>query len=326
MAHNIQQRDIQTGVEQAWHKLTNVVSAVTEDNVGILYPMEIVQCYHSLPSGEMGKSNGRQIISLDDCLPVGSVVGADYKLIQNREIWNEVQSALAGTGHRIVSAGTVGNRATGFISVKVCESFQAARRLTNTVLNVLWGHGGNRSVSYRTSATVVVCQNTYNLALADKARVSIRHTRSGNIGDLGREIDAHVGVTAEFRMAMDSLDSQPCSTPRAEAMFAGFLGTKADSMGQTGRTKLATSLGRLSRLHRHGAGNDGKTMADTFNAVTDYYSHESAGIVTPWKQYVTSEFGTAGTRKQEFMKAISTYEGQQELVARGKGVMASLGL
>ena len=326
MAHNIQQRDVQTGIEMAWHKLTNVVEQVTEENVGILYPMEVVQCYHSLPSGEMGKSNGRQIISLDDCLPVGSVVGADYKLIQNTEIWNEVQSALAGTGHKIVSAGTVGNRSTGFISVKVCESFQAARRLTNTVLNILWGHGGNRSVSYRTSATVVVCQNTFNLALADKARVSIRHTRSGNIGDLGREIDAHVGVTAEFRLAMNSLDSQPCSTPRAEAMFAGFLGGKADSMGQTGQTKLKLSLGRLSRLHRHGAGNYGQTMADAFNAVTDFYSHESAGMVTPWKQYVTSEFGTAGTRKSEFFKAISTYEGQQQLVTKGQAVMASLGL
>jgi hypothetical protein len=323
--HNIQNRDIQTGVEMAWHKLTNVVEQVKEENVGILYPMDIVQCYHSVPSG-MAESNGRQIVSLDDCLPVGSVVGADYKLIPNREIWDEVQLALAGTGHKIVSAGTVGNRSTGFISVKVCESFQAARRLTNTALNILWGHGGNRSVSYRTGVTVVVCQNTLNLALRDKARVSIRHTRSANIGDLGREIDAHVGVTAEFRMAMDSLDSQPCSTPRAEALFAGFLGTKADSMGQTGQTKLKLSLGRLSRLHRHGAGNYGQTMADCFNAVTDYYSHESAGMVTPWKQYVASEFGTAGARKQEFFEAISTYEGQQELVARGKGVMASLGL
>jgi hypothetical protein len=53
-------------------------------------------------------------------------------------------------------------------------------------------------------------------------------------------------------------------------------------------------------LFRGGAGNKGLTLADAFSAITDFYSHESAGEDKS-KQFVSSEFGDGARSKREGM-------------------------
>jgi uncharacterized protein (DUF736 family) len=64
----------------------------------------------------------------------------------------------------------------------------------------------------------------------------------------------------------------------------------------------------LTGLFNGGAGNNGETLLDAFSAVTDYYSHESSGGEDQpgfrTKQYLSSEFGSAAKKKQDFFRTL----------------------
>lgn len=327
MAHNIQKRDTQVGIEMAWHKLTQVVPQIDETNAGILYPMYIAETYFKTPEGVEVESNGRQIVTADDNLPVGRPVGSDYKLISNKEIWDAIQEGLSGTQHTIVSCGSVADRSLGFVSVKVADNFIAAKRDTQNVMNILWGHGGNKAVTARSGFTVVVCQNTFNMAMAEKSdfKLSLRHTANANVLDLSKAIDAHIGVAAEFKLAMDKLDSVDVKQSEARKIFAGFIAGGETPETKSGITRFTNTLDRIQELFVSGKGNAGRTMADVFNGVTDYYSHESTGG-TAWKQFASSEFGSAAVRKTDFFEVLSDSAKLRETAKHGEGVLLTLGL
>ena len=329
MAHNIQARDVQVGIEMAWHKLTQVEPVINSGNCRILYPMSIRDLHFVDDKGNLVKGNGRQIVSDDDNLPVGRAVGADYKLIDNKSIWDSVQAGLAGTKHEVVSCGTVNDRSLGFVSIKIADDFKAANRQTKSVMNVLWGHGGNKAVIARSGFTVVVCQNTYNAAMAENSdfKLSIRHTAKADVLDLGKAIDAHIGVVAEFKAAMDLLDSIDADAEKARKIYTGFLSGGETPDTKTGISRLTNSVDDMVNLFRVGLGNAGRTMADVFNGATDYYSHESSGgRSNAWKQFVSSEFGSGNTRKSEFFDVLMSPASLAETVKRGEKVMMELGV
>lgn len=322
MAHNIQQRDIQTGIKMAWHERTNIVESINRDNIGIIYDMGIAQCNFTNDNGTQIKANGWQIYSKDDGLPIGQIVGDKYKLITNDEILGAVEKGLAGTKHKIVSAGTVANRSLGYISIKVLDDIIAAGRKTEPVVNIIWGHGGNRAVSYRTGMTVIVCQNTYNIAMLSSQRMSVKHTKHADIGDIAKEIDNHIGVTFEFTTEMNRLASIECPWTSARQLFAAFLTEKPEDIKATTPFKLHKKMQRLTYLYKFGFGNKGETMADAFNAVTDFYTHESAGRkATSWRQHVTSEFGTSSERKQKFFGMLSNDSRRAEALSKGAAIL-----
>lgn len=308
----------------AWHKKTNVVESITAENCGIIYGMSIEPLY--IKRGDLlVEANGRQVVSNDDGLPVGRAVGQDYKLIANSEIWNAVASGLEGSKHEIVSCGTVSDRSLGFISVKVSDNFIAANRDTANVMNVIWGHGGNKSVVARSGFTVVVCQNTLNVAMAEHAdfKLSIRHTAKANVFDLSKAIDAHIGVAAEFKSAMDALHSVNATASVARKIYAGFLADETPET-KTGVTRLSNAVDSMETLFASGKGNAGRTMADVLNGATDYYSHGNGE--NPWKQFVSSEFGAAGTNKTRLLEILRNPAELSATILRGESVLADLGI
>jgi hypothetical protein len=329
MSANIQLRDVQVGNEMAWHKLTVIEPNITSENCRIRYDMSIEPIYFRTPAGDYAEANGRQIVASDDGLPVGKVVGKDYKLISNSEVWDSVQNGLGGTKHKIVSCGTVDNRALGFVSIKIAEDFHAANRNTQAVMNVLWGHGGNKAVIARTGFTVVVCQNTFNMAMSERSdfKLSIRHTSKANVLDLGKAIDAHIGVTAEFQKAMNELNSVDASPTTARKVYTGFLCDEEVPETKTGISRLSNTVDDMVSLFQRGKGNAGRTMADVFNGATDYYSHESSGgRANAWKQFNSSEFGSGDKRKSEFFEVLTNPDALAATVRQGEKVLLALGI
>lgn len=306
MAAGILTRDAQVGLAMAWHGKTYVEEKIDSSNCRINYAMEIRPTY--IQSGDKYlPANGRQIVSSDDGLPVGKIVGKDYKLFSNSDIWEAVAGSLSGTTHQIVSCGTVNDRSLGFVSVKISEDFKAANRLTSSVLNVIWGHGGNKAVIARSGFTVIVCQNTLHLAEREQAdfKASERHTTNGSLVNLSKAIDNHVGVTAEFKSAMDELHSVDVVASRAEKIYAGFLCGDKMPETKTGYSRVSNVVDSMVNLFTSGKGNSGRTMADVLNGATDYYSHASSGgRDNSWKQFVSSEFGSGNIAKSRFLEVL----------------------
>jgi len=325
MAHNIQGRDIQVGLTQAWHGLTTVVDRITSNNCGINYPMGIEQAFFQ-PDGLLGeliKANGMQIYSKDDCLPVGKTVSKHYKLIENSEMWDAVAAGLEGTGATIMSCGTVDNRAKGFISVKATDDIIAAGRDTKPYLSILWGHGGNMPVIAQTGFTVVVCENTYTMVqrAMNKSALRIKHHSKANIGSLTQYIEEHIGVVAQFKAAMDSLATIPCETDKAQAMYYGLVGAEGRPLTKNLKTRIKQEVGSLLLKYQCGKGNAGETMADWFNGATDFYTHQPLHNKTRWAAYKSSEFGEGAKRKQFAYTAATNPALSQYTEQIGRGIM-----
>lgn len=329
MAHNIQNRDIQTGIKQAWHGLTNIVESVTRENSGIDYDMDTVPLYIKLPDGSEVETDHRQIISLDDNLPVGKPVSETYCVISNTRIWDMIESALSGTKHEVVSVGTVADRSKGFISVKLDESFTAASRATEPFLNLLWGHGGNISLMARTGFIVTVCENTFNANMGRRGgdlSLSIKHSLNalGRVEDMAKAIDAYCGVVAEFKQAMNTLESVACDEENARKIFHGVLAPDTFEKNLTVSTRQRNTVDRLISLYATGRGNTGSNLADVFNASTDYFTHESSGGKDLMKQFVSSEFGAGNNQKAMFYDMLTNEETLRDTTTRGEKVMMAM--
>lgn len=326
MSHEIQERDIQTGVEMAWHGLTKIEEVITRENSGIDYDMGIVPLYIIGPDGTPVETEHRQVVSFDDNLPIGKPVSEAYCLISNGRIWDMVEESLKGMKHQIVSVGTVCDRSKGFITVKLDEAFQAASRNTEPYFNVLWGHGGNLALVARSGIIVTVCANTFAMNLGRKGNdlnLSLKHTKNAltRIEGMEKAVEAYAGVMAEFRLAMDSFEQQECNEEKAQKIFGGILAPATFERELKVSTRTVNTVNRLTELYRGGAGNSGKNLADVFNAATDYYSHESSGGENRMKQYVSSEFGAGQRMKEVFFDTLGDEDLLEATVRRGEKVL-----
>lgn len=297
MAANILERDSQTGIEMAWHKLTKVVSKIDRSNCGIVYPMVKQPLF--LPDGTPTEHYG--IVSTDDGKMIGNPIKKNYKLISNEQMFDVIESSMAGTSHEIVSIGSIGNREKVFCSIKLSANIVAGNRETANVLNVLWGHGGVFGVTARSGFTVVVCANTFAMAIGGKAefRLDCKHTGNADlkIANMGKAIEAHYGVTAEFKQAMDSLATQSVTPKTAKEIIAGFI-VREDAPEEVS-TRSINTINRIYELFNKGLGNNGDDMCDLFNGITDFYSHFSSGGEDRYKQFASSEFGSGNKAKAE---------------------------
>ena len=322
MSANIQKRDSQTGIEMAWHKETNVVLIVDRNNSGIIYPMKKVQMGYLVNGSFMTDDEAFRIISTDDNLPIGNPIGKGYALISNEGIWEAIEKALNGVKYQIVSVGSVNDRSLVFMSIKLNGDIKAAGRETKSLLNIMWGHGGLMGVTAKNGFTIIVCQNTFNIALKERGEFTFRLVHKGNaitkLDGMSEAIDKHFGVAKEFEDAMNQFANEPVTVEQARNCFTGFIAPKTD---EELSTRTENTIDELVSSFQRGTGNDGNDKSDLFGSITDYYSHSSSGGEDRYKQFVSSEFGAGQRRKAEFFEILKNEEKYQDTIKRGQLVL-----
>ena len=326
MSHNIQERDIQVGITQAWHGLTKVVPSIDKTNMGIIYPMRKVSLFYLDEDGKTYlPSNAEQIISEDDFEPIGNAVGKGYGLVDNESVVDAVLNALSGTKHQIVSTGSVDNRAICFVSVKLNGEVKAAGRDTISVLNITWGHGGKWSITAKNGMTIQVCENTIQMALRERGefifRLIHRKNAISKIEGMTEAIDAHHGITKQFCDAMDQFANESCKVEEARQIFTGFV---APSTEEELSTRSENTIDELVSLFQRGKGNTGSNRSDLFGAISDLYTHAPSGAnADKWKNFVSSEFGAGQRKKAEFFEILKDEDKFQETIKRGQLVLSN---
>lgn len=330
MSHEITELDCQVGLTPAWHNLTIVVDQINRENSGICYEMEERPLVYQNGIDEAGSpiyvpSGSKQIVSLDNGLPIGPAVNESYTMISNNEVFDLIEKSLDGTKHTIDSTGSVKARSIVFVSVKLDEGFKAAGRLTESRLNFLWGHSGKMALITKTGLTQVVCANTVMMALCEHSdfKLSVKHTKNAKaeIVNLEKAIAAHIKVCDGFQELMDKFANISITPNQAEKMFAGFLAKSDGKELLPLSTRTRNTIDRLYQLFKGGAGNNGDDMADVVSAITDFYTHESSGGGNRWKQFESSEFGAGNTAKINFIEAVKTEEDRKALIKRGDSVL-----
>jgi hypothetical protein len=336
MAHRIEQQDKQQGLTMAWHNLTEVVSALTlEDNWLAKWDVSPTRLQ------KRGKDTRYAVLEATDIpeLEIGRAYNTEtFTPVTNKDFLELVRQSIAGTEHKIVSVGSVRNRGRVFLSIELAgmEKFKAAGRQFSAFLNFGNGHDKSSVLWVNTSNTCTVCDNTFSTNLFsvenreqkdgdDNLKVSVRHTKNVilKLPALAQLIDRAVGVQAEFQLAMDTLDGQSLTPFDAHSLFAGFLGRKSSEKTVLS-TRTLNTIGKLDELFVRGRGNNGKTRADAFSAVTDYYTHFSSGGDNQSRQFLSSEFGNGLTNKQDFLQVITDDATVGEYIHKGNMLLSNV--
>jgi hypothetical protein len=333
MAHNIMQLDVQEGLAQAWHGLTQINTDLSLDN-NILTKWDLVEtplCF------ENGEKCGFSILK---CSDVNHIIGVPYnpetfKPISNANFIQLVRDSISGTKHKVTSVGSVRNRGRVFISIALngMEEFTAAGKHFSAYLNFGNGHDKSSVIWANTSNTCTVCDNTFSANLfsvetnkqsaSDDIRARMRHTKLAvlKLPALAALIDKAVGVQGEFAIAMDKLAKIPVSRP--EPLFAGFLARDVVDTSKGLATRTLNTTSRLVELFKQGAGNRGESLADAFSAVTDYYSHESSGKDNRLKQLVSSDHGAGQSAKSDFWKIVNSGDKVADTIEHGQKLLVA---
>lgn len=341
MAHRIYKYDKQQGIEQAWHGLTEVRDQLTlTDNWLAQWDVvpEVLSRRVLTPGNIPAYEDTKwRVLGCSDVpeLEIGAVYNSEtFRPITNAEFLKLVSDSIAGTGHKIVSVGSVRNRGRVFLSLELKgkEKFTAAGREFSAYLNFGNGHDKSSVLWANTSNTCTVCDNTFSCNLfavenarKDQADFAIRQRHTINAAfrfpAIAALIDKAIGVQAEFALAFDTLASVQVTTVTAREIFAGHIGRDiAPAAIENGLTvRGLQKVNRLTELFQTGAGNRGENLADAVSAVTDYYTHESVRGGNKARQFASSEYETGSQEKRDFFKTVTTHPaGAWSLQQRGE--------
>lgn len=347
MARNSFKYDEQWGLVQAWHNDTKVKTELTLENNYLttwdIVPVELIENLKeiALPDGSIayqGDKSGlsRLVCSDNHAIKIGQGYNPlTFSPINNAKFIELVRQSISGTSHKIVSVGSVRNRGRVFLSIELMgmETFKAAGRNFSAYLNFGNGHDKSSVLWVNTSNTAVVCDNTYSINLVsvenkasaendgDDISIRQRHTKNADIKlpEIAKLVDKAIGVQGEFAIELDKLAEIEIVKSDAKALFAGFIGR--NSVAEKLSTRATNTVDKLLELHVNGRGNNGRDLADAFNAVTDFYSHFSSGGKNINRQIVSSEYGSGLVAKQSFWNMVRNPAKRGEMIVRGDALL-----
>lgn len=342
MADRIFRFDKQQGVEMGWHGKTDIRPDLSLDN-NWLTEWDVVPVQME-KRGKPSKWTVLECSDLGDELEVGAPYNPEtFQPVSNKDFLQMVKESIGGTSHKVFSAGSVRNRGRVFISIELCgmEKFKAAGREFGAYLNFGNGHDKSSVLWCNTSNICTVCDNTFTFNLFavenkqsvspqaekedDNIAIRQRHTKNVKLRlpEISRLVDKAVGVQAEFQLELDKLHQVEAPIKVVKPLFAGFIGRNVANVEKGLSTRALNTVNRLTDLYVGGAGNSGRTLADAFQAATDYYTHESSGGENVMRQYLSSEYGAGNVAKVEFWNVVRDNTRRLEVAARGEELLVN---
>lgn len=330
MAHRIEFKDEQWGIEMAWHKLTKIKPVLSlRENPLTKYDLIRVPGYVRNPVTNEEIENGSFSLCASDDGEVLSNVSDTYGVLSNSDLLEIAESSLTGAGHTLVSIGTVRGRRTIFLSYKIegMDRFTGAGREIRPYFNILSSHDERIKANFKLSTICPVCDNTVGWSLAEKGSdldLMIKHTKNAKakLPAVGKAIEKAIGTVAEFQKAMDDMANESVSQDEAQAFMLGFL-SRSDKSGKVS-TRKANTVAELVGLFASGRGNKGQDRSDLFQGLTEFYTHRSAGGDDVGKQYMSSEFGDGADAKEEAFAVIRDGAKYASTLALGRSLMPAL--
>lgn len=289
----------------------------------------ILARYEVVPAPLM-VGNIKTRFSILSCSDNGAIVGkpfaGSYGLVNNDAFIGVVETLCAGLDKlgvkwKVVTTGNLNNRERTFISIKIeagQENIVDGREI-KSFLNALNSIPSNSGclVTFAENTFTVCCANTfahcYNGESGSKLHIALKHSKGVllRLDDVPLIVESYLTGNKELFAKLKHFAAFPVGLVDAENFFAAFIGR--DLKGNlTDKTSLSTRSANivetLQNLFVRGKGNKGETAFDLFNAVTEYFTHFSAGESSnPFKQMNSSEFGDGAKSKGEFFQWLLRY-------------------
>lgn len=250
---------------------------------------------------------------------VGKPFAGTYGLLNNSDFIGVIESICAvldkmGLEWTVATTGSLKDRERTFISLQLSEQaeFTIGGRVFQAFLNCLNSIPSNSgcTVTFANNTFCVCCKNTFAHVLhgrdGSKFHAAIKHTKGmrAALNDIPVLVEAYFAGNKALFANLQAFNVFPVSLVDAENYFAAFIGRdlKGNLTDKTQlKTRSANMIETLKGLFVKGRGNKGETALDLFSAVTEYYTHFSAGESDDKaKQFESSEGGDGYISKGEF--------------------------
>jgi phage/plasmid-like protein (TIGR03299 family) len=211
----------------------------------------------------------KQAVVRDDNDVALGVVSPGYEIVQNEDLKQVVAPMISEGLLTVTNQGYLNKGAKVFIQAEVAHEFQVAGESYKGLITLLNGHTGQASVAIGTTATRVICSNTFAMAYSDISQ-KFRHTAgvTDQVLNSTEVVDYVNNAMRKYAEFVEKLDTTPCSPLQ--------LARAVETIYQQPVDKMRDSfVSQLNNLFYSGKGNSGKTMYDAFNAITEYATHYS---------------------------------------------------
>ena len=338
--HEINETDIVLAKEPCWHGLEKIVEfispkAIDEQHKNLYFHIKEGGAFADLQPGQRqalltecrtrGYLSAQQVDELmstfapapnnkiltrefDGQVYALSVPTNRYCSIENGRLMEAVCGHLdnEGLGYNIQTAGTLKDGKLFFATIIIDGEEE---RLINGdmfkfYLNVIQSHDGSYSIMMYDSNMRIVCANTFRASLSDQGDINIKIRKTKNAGlalEHASETLASIYAGRDvFVQLLQRFASVECDAVKAEQLIAAWNGVEVNCDLST---RAFNTIVSIADLHTTGIGNNGETLYDLFNAVTQYYTagdgtgRDNGTVKRNWSKFASAEFGTGADKK-----------------------------
>lgn len=218
--------------------------------------------------------------------PLG-IVGKQYKIVQPPEVLEFFRDLVADNGFTLHTAGTMfgGKKFWALASINESAIITGLDKIEGYLL-LTTSCDGSMATTAKFTTVRVVCNNTLSMALSakDPSTITLSHKLVFDHKAMQAKLGIVTGSFEKFIAASRKLANVPCNMSDVRAMTADLL------QGKTTREEVEDSKGYkgIIELFQHGKGNNGATLWDWVNGVTEYVDHgqraksESHRLANSW--------------------------------------------
>lgn len=319
------------GAPESWHKLEEVSNQpITRIDQMPKIACPIVLEPVKLPDNYVmaGNSCKNFIVAKHPHRNVVITTASDnYVPFGNDELFEQVMEAFAR--HNIPAELSFALTMDRMSKISYCfqlrdhkEFFVGTDDAHQLYFNVYGGHDKTLGVNLFGSVVRTVCYNTVQLALRNQRYMmdaKFFHDQKGK--ETFKELPTLIEATLHHRTAYSTFAEQlgnckSITLEQAKVIALQMLDSMKSSVGKdVVSTQTVNAAEAIANLFKNGEGNNGHTMYDFWNGVTQYFTKgDGSGkdAKTPEKAYnkmVSADFGNAASKKTAIMRGLQRPSG-----------------
>jgi phage/plasmid-like protein (TIGR03299 family) len=240
----------------------------------------------TLPDGTTREVGNKKALIRDDDFTQLGFVSKNYEVVQNTVLKGLINPLISEGLLEIKNTGWIKGGRLVFVQAQMAEEFNIAGETHQGMLTLLNSHDGTTQLSAGVTDVRVICANTFAMAYSEMS-TRLQHKLGVNERALGiAETVNYVNERMKmFQDAAETLSLKKATTAQVEQVFRAAYGKK---QGETVR-----NWDELWGLYKNGRGNEGSTLWEAFNAVTEFNSHSARK--TADARFAYSNFGSGAS-------------------------------
>jgi phage/plasmid-like protein (TIGR03299 family) len=240
--------------------------------------------------------------------------GKRYNVVDNEPMFEPFDKIVKDTGAVYESAGMLSHGKACWVSARLGDDFTIRDDAYQRRVIMLVYHNGLSRNSYFSYQNRVICNNMMSSlnSASRKNGIGIKHTPTWE-DNLQLAIDAFkqsISSSNIFAKSIETLAKTRMTKLQAARFALRFFNDfkpmkREKSRTSRSRNRNHSKVEELMHLFEQGAGNEGKTRYDMFNAVTEYLDHASVRKnVNTGRRFLSNLNGLQAGKKRRAVKEL----------------------